>query len=122
MTDAFLWRAIYGDGTVLNEYDEAGQSHGWAEVDQSRLVAFELVPQREGLPMPHIAVSASMRPIFFRRRQRHINLGSGERTQGATVTVLGFQKTIRNVNVKCLTAYFDDGSVLVTDDDTAIQP
>lgn len=125
MQDAFVWRAHYNDGTHLDEMkdDGSGQTHGFAAVNQPRLVAFELIPLAPGLPAPTVSVppeDPDFRVIFFRRREITISLASGEETAPrGTKHVLGFQRTVRGKNVKFLTVYFGDGSVLVTDDDEA---
>lgn len=118
MSDTWHWRAWYSDGTFLDEYDEAGQSRGFAQVDQSRCVAFELRAQHCGVQDIVLAIPSDARPIFFRRRNI-IGTTSEEgfhETHRTANTVLGFQKTIGGRNVKSLTVFMHDGSVLITDD------
>lgn len=118
----WTWLVTYTDDTVLAEVDEAGREHGFGEVDLSRVRAVALLPLREGLPCHVVAVDPSrgQRPIFFRRHQIEVALEDGVETGRRVVTVLGWQRTVRGVNVKSLAFYFDDGSSLVTDDDLAV--
>lgn len=149
----FVWRVHYDDGTVFDEYEwiEAPklladertvdadpdpndlaqgdiseghwQDHGFAEVDMARVVAVELIPQREDLAhhLVKIDTSRGQRPIFFRRR--YINLDPvtfEEQRNRMSATCLGWQNTVNGSNVASYTFYFDNGSSLVTDDHNAI--
>lgn len=114
MAEDFLWAAHYSDGSVLSE----APGLGFASIDLTRLVALELLPQRAGLPNPHVAVGPGARPIFFRRRAVEKDLNTGEEWQHApAITVLGWQATVGGRNVKSLCAFFHDGSIKITDDE-----
>jgi hypothetical protein len=112
------WRAHYNDGTKLDEW-ENNTEHGWKDVDLDRLVAFELIPDYDclHLPRPTLSITPTMRPIFFRRNRVEIDPNGGNEVGRIVVPCLGWQKTIEGVNVKSFTFYFEDGSVVVTDDD-----
>ncbi len=119
--DPWYWVAHYSDGTQLCEYDDDGQ-HGWKEIDQSKLTAFELVPLQEGLVHHILKVSADSRPIFFRRRTISVNI-NGEvpvETGRDVFHVVGFQKTFgkgkHQKSYKCFVFIFQDGSTILTDD------
>ena len=113
MAELFLWRAHYSDDDWLTE--EPGL--GFASIDQSRLVALELIPLSSGLPHPFLAVTPDARPIFFRRRFVEKSLESGEEREYAPdITVLGWQMTVAGRNIQSLTAFYADGSVRVTTD------
>lgn len=112
----FYWTAVYADG-ALSEVDQDGTEHGWAEIDQSRLRSFCLLPSRPGLPSPVLRLDdPDSRPVYFRRRVvADVLAGSGGVTQ--TVTVLGWQRTVAGRCVKSFVAFYSDGSVLVSDRD-----
>jgi len=118
MTDDWAWRAIYVDETHLDEVDAAGTEHGFAEVDQGRLVAFALLPRRAGLPTPVVRLdpASGQRPIFFRTRLVDVNPQTGAESNQRTITVLGWQRTVEGRNVQSLTALYDDGSAVLVDD------
>lgn len=117
--DLWTWRAHYRDGSTLDEFDADGRDHGFADVDQSRLAAFELLPAADGLQRAVLLVTGDLRPIFFRRRTVTVSQ-SGESEEPVSIHVLGWQRTVAGQNVKSFTAYYPDGSVLVTDDDREI--
>lgn len=118
-TDLWSWVAHYDDETTLAEYDQTGE-HGFADVDQSKLVAFRLIPHREGLPSPVLKVTADIRPIFFRRRTITIDPVSGREVGRSCVHCLGWQTTAHGKNVASYTFFFEDGSVLITDNGQAV--
>ena len=123
MADGHHWRAQYDDGSHLDEHDADGRGVGFASVDQSRLVALELLPQSGGIPY-RLQLGEGMRPIFFRRRAVTVNPSDGvpedERViDRKTSTVIGWQRTVEGRNVKSLVVLLPDGSVLLTDDDAA---
>jgi hypothetical protein len=120
----WLWRAHYTDGTMLDEH-EGDKIHGWKDVDLDRLAAFELVPQDvDGeysiLPQPLLKVTPTMRPIFFRRNVVIVDPHTYEEKDRIILPCLGWQKTVEGVNVKSFTFYYEDGSIVVTDDDKDI--
>ena len=137
--DAWHWRAHYDDVAdptheTLDEYDPGtGVARGFASIDLTRLVQFELVPQRHGLGRHVLVVSPqdTMRPIFFRRRAITVTMVSGAlvtapdmQLPGAAITVLGWQRTIGNgsraKNVKSFTFLLEDGGIVVSDHTDAV--
>jgi hypothetical protein len=58
--EAYCWEAYYKDGTCLKQFDDDGQFHRFAEIDQSRLIVFKMVgdktfsiPFKEGMKLIH---------------------------------------------------------------------
>ncbi len=125
MGDAFVWRAIYRDGDVIDEFkdDGSGKTHGFAAIEHERLVAFVLIPQRPGLPTPNVMVpqdDPDFRVIFFRRRELTFSPTEHRETAPRTTRhVLGFQRHVGDAVVSCYSVFYEDGSVLVTDDPEA---
>lgn len=130
--DAWHWRAHYSSDPenpeFLDEYDhETGKGRGFAQIDQSRLVRFELVSQREGLPNHSLSLLKDSRPIFFRRRHARftdyvlVDEKGNEITPGfPTMTVLGWQRTVNGRNVKAVIFFLEDGSSICADDTDAV--
>lgn len=125
--DVWRWRVHYRDGDTLEEYDEDGTDHGFAEVQLAEVVALEVYPAA-GADSPLaqqivlIDAESGQRPIFFRRRQQLLMLdnATGEIDERAprrtmTATVIGWQRTVRRKNVAHFCALFDDGSSFATD-------
>lgn len=121
-TDGWTWCVHYSDGTTFDEYGADGREHGFREVDNSRVVAVELVPQHDGLVghVVKIDAPAGMRPICFRRRSRLVNLDSGTDAAGPVIHCIGWQKTVNGKNVASYLFIFQDGSTLTTDDYQAV--
>lgn len=118
--DLWTWVALYDDGSRLFEYDETG-SHGFTEVDLSRLRVFLLVPTQPGFSTHHVQIAPSkgQRPIFFRRRSIQL-AQDGSEVEKKTVHCLGSQSTVQGVNVASYLFLFEDGSSLLTDDYQAV--
>lgn len=121
-SDAWTWRAIYPDGSFLDEYDEQGGHHGFAEVDLEHISIFVLLPTREGLPTHHVLIDAAsgQRPIFFRRRTLSVNPLTEAVEGSQTIHVLGWQRTIQGQNIASYSFIYEDGSVLLSDDYQAV--
>lgn len=120
MSDAWVWRAEYTDGTALDEFDEGGD-HGFREIDQSRLRRFLLIPTQDHLATHALMPTGDARPIFFRRRSTEIN-HSGDVESSRTVHCIGMQQTVGGRNVKAGVFLFDDGSLILTNDLELVQP
>jgi hypothetical protein len=120
--DAYLWRALYDNegNEVLDEHEIDGTPHTFAEVDQARLLAFVLIPNREGLASHAVHLQPEQRLIFF-RRARVDNTGP---CAGLVrkAHVIGWQQTIGGRNVKSMIAVFDNGACLLTSDEALIEP
>ncbi len=122
MSDLWHWRAVYRDGSTLDEYDPAGD-HGLADVDQSKLVEFWLLPQYPHL-LPAVVrlTHPESRLIFFRRRNATLSDGSNNGTgvhSVRTLHVLGVQRGEGDGMLDALTFLFPDGSMIVSDDSEA---
>lgn len=122
---AYSWRAVYRDGTVLDEMDEHGTDvHGFRDVDQERLAAFALLPLSPGLPPVTVLIDApgGQRPIFFRRRTALLNPTTGAVTRAPAANdlhVIGWQRTIGEppdaTNVRSVVFVLPDGRLVLSD-------
>jgi hypothetical protein len=125
MLTAYNWRAIYDDGTYLDEYDdEAPDGHGFRHIDLPRCVAFALLPNVEGLyqHVVHISPSTGQRLIFFRRHTIAINPQTEQEQTRSCIHVIGWQVTAFDPdgqprNLASFMFVYDDGSVLLSDND-----
>lgn len=124
--EMYMWRVHYTDGEIFPEVTEAGEDRGFALVDLARVAAVEIIPMFDHLKSALVKIDAAsgMRPIFFRRRYIGLNYMDGTETNRATVTCLGWQKTLfvggEERNSASYTFFFEDGSILITDDHNAI--
>ena len=116
----WTWVAIYDDGTTVCEVDDDGQAvHSLAHVDLARVISFTLLPRRDGLPQAIVTLAPDrgQRLIFTRRRRIVLNPLSGEEVARRTIHLLGWQRTVRGQNLKCVTYWFADGTSISADDD-----
>lgn len=118
--DGWYWDAQYDDGSHLEELDDDGTLHGYAEIDQSRLTAFVLRPLDPTLPQFAVAVRAGEQLIFFRRRSLIAQMGAdGDIThqhRGPSYQVIGVSRTGADAVV-----FIDQGgNAVVTTDRDAI--
>lgn len=135
-TDIYEWVVVYrdgshlrenggGDAACLNENPAHEGSHGGAcvRLDES-VQGFYLQPLREGFPFVALAVPVGARPIIFRRRPIFdvLNNPTGMTDIALSITVVGWQRTVRGENVKYMVAVNPDGSVACADDDTLFAP
>jgi hypothetical protein len=120
-TDNWTWRVVYTDGSTLDEHDEAGVPRGFASVELSRVRTVMWLPlrsDRQGYAV-RIDVTAGQRPILFRRRRVLVNLTTDAQEDGGTIHCIGYQQTVRGVNVSSYLFIYPDGSALLSDDQDA---
>ncbi|MGZ6347938.1 MAG: hypothetical protein ACXWQ8_00290 [Ktedonobacterales bacterium] len=116
-SDVYTWVAVYEDGSECREVEDDGTEHNFSHVDVGRVRFFVLLPLRDGLRAHVLRIdSADQRPIFLRRTSMELS-PEGETLGQKRIHCLGWQKTISGVNVKAFTWIFEDGSLLVTDND-----
>jgi len=126
--DHWMWQAIYNDGSTLEEIEDDGTLHGYAEIDQNKLGGLILYPLIPGLPQFAVQLGNGRRLIFYRLRQRIGALGYVasddidivHQHQGPSFQVIGFQRTVNDTNFKSLTYINEEGVSYVTDEDTLI--
>lgn len=124
---AYIWEAVYEDGSTLAEVGRDGASgevikHGFAEVDLLRCRAFVLhsiVPTCRDISVK-IDPASGQRPIFFRRYQTEFDFETGETRRLEPIHCLGWQRTVHGTNVSHYTFIFPDGSLLLSDDHQAV--
>lgn len=121
-TNAFLWRAIYDDHgeDTLDEHDAEGTPHTFAEIDQARLRAFVLMPQRPELQPVALHLESGQRLIFFRRT--NIDFNGPQAGIPRKAHVIGWQQTVKGTSVKSMLAVFDNGAALMVSDESLIEP
>lgn len=117
--DPWYWEAVFTDGSRLEELEDDGTLHGFAEIDQSRLSAFILRPLDGKLPQHAVQLRADERLIFFRRRSLIAQMGAdGEMTQqrGPTYHAVG----VRRGETEAVTFIDQDGNTALSTDYNAV--
>ena len=134
-TDPWVWRAVFADGGMLDEYDANAETpHGWSEVAAvaaqrgTRLAHIALMPTRAGLAAhcltlaqaggPSGGPSGDVTARFFRRRRLTVSplTGAEVGARSDPITVLALEWP----DHAAYTFFFSDGSVLVSDDLNAV--
>ncbi len=123
----FYWRAIYKDGTVLNElstlppcqqWPHVGQHHGFACIDKAAVAALEWRWMSNAKQRLRVEIPPGAQPILFRR---HIIKDVLNRPERFVIHVIGWQaSTPDGHSTKKLVAVMPDDSILETGDDAAI--
>ena len=127
ITDTAKWRAIYKDGTMLNEVDNSNgriKEHTFKEIKFSELEYFQLVND-QNIAICQVHLGGEKRLIFTRRNIK--TTGRRMIMQGSTkvpvpvnshkiVIILGWQKTINGVNSKSIFYLLPDGRLEMDDE------
>ena len=118
--DPWHWRAVYADGSHLDEYDDdAPDGRGWqsaqayGDARETRITQILLIPQRDGLSTHVVTLTTDAPMRLFRRRRLTVSMETGETVGEADpVTAIEFGGVY--------TFLFADGSVVVSDDLNAV--
>ena len=94
---------------------QLGQEQGWLEHYRQLLdtaICLSLIPRRNGLPFISVKLGDGKRWIYFSRVIGKLNYPDVKRQR---LYAIGWQKTIRGENVKCLLWVHPDGSIECSD-------
>ena len=96
----YSWRAIYEDGTFLDEYKEDKTPNSYWDIDRTRLIIFELFKNGKSIYRLHLEPEQT---LIYRRRVRA--------DPGGNVLyvfyMVGWQQKIKGQNVQSI-AYIQD--------------
>jgi len=106
--NGYYWKAIYGDGTSLSQYNADGSKNGYRDIDRSKLVCFALLQVNSDKPIVVLHLSLGQRLIYRRRVAQNVN--TGEKT---AVYLAGWQETVQGRNVQMICFVFEDGHIEV---------
>lgn len=114
----FTWRAIYDDGSVLDQFKLDGSENRYGNIDRLRLRQFQLVDTWENNKV-HITLHLRPGMKLIHRRRNTIRMplsviidpSMASRATRETVWIVGWHENRRGVNVQMLLFVFEDGSV-----------
>lgn len=109
--EAFIWRAMYSDETVVCEEDV----DKFADVDASRVASLFLLPLQGGAAH-RVDIPQGATPVFFRRHPLEINVMQGSGTLHPTTHCIGWKRGDEGVYL----FVFDDGSTFLTNELQAV--
>ena len=124
ITDTAKWRAVYKDGTMLNERDPDVKEHLFKEIKYNELEAFQLI-NPQNIPICQVRLGGEKRLTFARRNikttgRRMIMQGNVKVpvpvNSHKIVIILGWQKTIKGVNSKAIFYLLPDGRIEMDDE------
>lgn len=108
--EPWRWVAVYADGTTLEQFDNIGTFHRFAEIDQSKVTTFKMV--HDSLPAVVLLMPEGCdKLIHFYRKGRLDYMGEGGGTP-FRMYCFGYEKA--GINHYYVIA--PDDSVIATDD------
>ena len=125
ITDTAKWKAVYDDGTTISEIDpNGGAQHTFKEIDMSKIVAFQLVNDKN-IAICEVRLGKGKRLIYARRNL--ITTGQLFKSVGgqnvpiptkshSRIIILGWQKTVNGVNTKAIFYLLPDGRIEMDDE------
>lgn len=136
---AYIWKAVFVNGTQLFEYEDNGTQHLLREIDESKLEKFEIYNEEgkkfsvnvktgefdlNGLRMQSYSMPKVLkedgtsdleyRIVWFKRIRKDFTPDNGVIT--TIQYVLGMQTTYEDKNYKQLVWIQEDGSILINGD------
>jgi hypothetical protein len=113
--ERWCWIAHYSDGTKLKQFDDKdGTFHRFAEIDQKRIVSFEMVNEEEGQSF-NLQIPQGADLIHYYRNQV-LNFGTGDEKR-VRLYNFGWKITIDGKLYKRIIQIFPDNSIRLLDDD-----
>lgn len=136
ITDILRWRAVYSDDPEKPEYlceverkDGRTREHAFKEIDMKRIIALELVNEKD-VPIFKIILGDDKRIIYAKRKMKRQGRRIFERDTKdpktgeikkikipvpintlQTVIVIGWQKTVNGKNVQAINYIYPDGRI-----------
>ncbi len=95
-----LWRAVYSDGTVLDQYNGEGKPNGYENIEREKLSQFQLL--KEGKVFFSLILEPGQRLIFRRRVFQNLK-------ETHHIFLIGWQKD----GQQAISYLFEDGSVIM---------
>lgn len=95
-----LWRAVYSDGTVLDQYNGEGEPNGYKNIDREKLSQFQLL--KDGKVSFSLILEPGQRLIFRRRVFKKLK-------EEKHLFLVGWQKD----GVQAICYLFENGSVIM---------
>lgn len=106
----YSWKAVYRNGSVLEECNGDGSKNRYGDIDRKRLCQFQLVA---GDGKPKIVVHLSRgQQLIYRMR---VACPIGKPWLRERVYIVGWHENRGGVNMQQITVLFEDGHVEVLD-------
>lgn len=124
ITDIVKWRAVYDDGTFLDEVEQNGTDHLFKEIQFSKIKLFQLMNENK-IAVCQVRLGDDKRLIFTRRNLKvagaelvelnGVNIQVPVKSH-QIIIILGWQKTVNKINVKSIFYLMPDGRIELDDE------
>ena len=98
--NTMLWRAVYKDGTFLDQYNGEGKPNGYENIDRENLLQFQLL--KEEKVFFSLILEPGQKLIFRRRVFQNVK-------ETRHVFLIGWQKD----GQQAISYLFEDGSIIM---------
>ena len=116
-SEKYVWKAVYSDGTSLDQIGPDGTPNKYTDIDRANLVNFLLIETETGKPKVILHLKPGQKLIHRRRVSQHLPLSAvffeknPDRPIIETVWIVGWHENRRGVNIQMLLFVFEDGTV-----------
>jgi len=113
----YIWKAVYSDGTYLDQIESDGTVNKYPDIDRSKLTQFIMVNTETDKTHIVLHLREGQKLIHRRRVSKRIPLSelfykdNPERSLVETVWLVGWHENKDGVNVQMLIFLFEDGSI-----------
>ena len=108
MTYELFWKAIYNNGTEINQYNEDGTVNKYIDIVRTGLVQFVIYNGDKSVLVVHLD---SNKNLIFRRRVAMKLISSKQEV----VYLAGWQENKNGINIQQISFIFEDGHIEVVD-------
>jgi len=105
------WKAIYTDGTFLNQFNTDGSENKYGDIKRDQLSQFQLIKHKTVIAVVHFTEG---KQLVYRRRVA-VHFAGAKKGLSEAVYLVGWQENRNGVNVQCLCFIFEDGHVEIVD-------
>lgn len=116
-SEKYVWKAVYDDGTSLDQLEPDGVLNKYTDIDRSKLINFLLIEAETGKPKVILHLKPGQKLIHRRRVTKRIPLSklffenNLDASLEETVWIVGWHENRRGVNIQMLLFVFEDGTV-----------
>jgi len=105
------WRAVYKDGSYLNQYNDDRSENKYSDINRSELVQFHLLQDNKSVIVIHLDPE---KKLIYRKRVAMHFAGTKAGTS-ENVYLVGWQEKRRDVNIQMICFVFEGGHIEVVD-------
>jgi len=104
-----FWRAIYKNGSILDQRRKDGALNKFSDIDRSKLSQFILLKENKPIIILHLDEN---KRLIYRRR---VAISGNDSKIKETVYIVGWQERRNNTNFQAIFFVFEDGRIEFVD-------